>query len=257
MEQSEKMDRKISFIGVGPGDPDLLTIKALKRIKSAEVIIWADSLIPKKIINFSKEYSEKIKTSSLTLEKITSLMIKKYNEGKTVVRLHDGDPCLYGAIKEQIEILKQKNIEIEVIPGISAFQVTAAYHETELTIPEITQTIILTRAGGRTGMPEKESLRDLAKHKSSLCLYLSARHVKQSQETLLEFYPPETKVIVGYRVSWDDGWSSVIELKDMEKFTREKKLIRTTIYIISPAISDFTHRSNLYNPSYKHLFRNK
>jgi len=106
-------------------------------------------------------------------------------------------------------------------------------------------------------MPEKESLKDLAKHNSSLCLYLSARHIKSSQETLLEFYPPETKVIVGYRVSWDDGWTSLIELKDMEKFTLEKKLIRTTIYIISPAISNSTNRSNLYNPSYKHLFRTK
>ena len=251
------MDRKIYFIGVGPGDPDLLTIKALKKIKSADVIIWANSLIPEKILGFSQEGSEKIKTSSLTLEQITSLMIEKFNEGKIVIRLHDGDPSLFGAVREQIEILKNKSIGIEVIPGVSAFQAAAAIQETELTIPNVTQTIILTRAGGRTGMPEKESLKDLAKHNSSLCLYLSARHVKRSQETLLEFYPPETKVIVGFRVSWDDGWTSLIELKDMEKFSIEKKLIRTTIYIISPAISNYQHRSNLYNPSYKHLFRNK
>ena len=251
------MNKKISFIGVGPGDPDLLTIKAIKKIKSADVIIWTDSLIPEKILGFSKEGSEKIKTSSLTLEQITSVMIKKFHAGKTVIRLHDGDPCLFGAIKEQIEILKKEKIELEVIPGISAFQVAAAYHEAELTIPEITQTIILTRAGGRTGMPEKESLKDLAKHNSSLCLYLSARHVKRSQETLLEFYPPDTKVIVGYRVSWDDGWTSLIELKDMEKFSIDKKLIRTTIYIISPAISNSQKRSNLYDPTYRHLFRNK
>jgi len=251
------MDKKISFIGVGPGDPDLLTIKALKKIESADVIFWADSLIPEKIINYSLKCSEKIKTSTLTLEKITAKMIERFNEGKTVIRLHDGDPCLYGAIQEQIEILKQKDIETEVVPGVSAFQVAAAYHQAELTIPNVTQTIILTRAGGRTGMPEKESLKELAKHKSSLCLYLSARHIKSSQKTLLEFYPPETKVIVGYRVSWDDGWTSLIELKDMEKFSIEKELIRTTIYIVSPAINTMTNRSNLYNPSYKHLFRNK
>ena len=105
-------------------------------------------------------------------------------------------------------------------------------------------------------MPEKETLKELARHKSSLCLYLSARHIKNSQKTLLEFYPPETKVIVGYRISWDDGWTSIIELKDMEKFTIEKKVIRTIIYIISPAINTISKRSNLYNPSYKHLFRN-
>ena len=136
------MDRKISFVGVGPGDPDLLTIKAMKEIKSAEVIIWADSLIPEKIIDFSPKGSEKIKTSSLTLEKITSIMIEKFYTGKKVIRLHDGDPCLYGAIKEQIQILKQKKIGVEVIPGISAYQATAACHEAELTIPHITQTII-------------------------------------------------------------------------------------------------------------------
>ena len=250
------MVKKISFIGVGPGDPDLLTIKALKRLETADVLFWTDSLIPEKIINFSRKDSEKIKTSTLTLEKITSIMIEKFYEGKNVIRLHDGDPCLYGAVKEQIEVLKQKNIEVEVIPGVSAFQVAAAYHQAELTIPEITQTIILTRAEGRTGMPEKETLKELARHKSSLCLYLSARHIKNSQKTLLEFYPPETKVIVGYRISWDDGWTSIIELKDMEKFTIEKKVIRTIIYIISPAINTISKRSNLYNPSYKHLFRN-
>ena len=257
MVKIERMDRKISFVGVGPGDPDLLTIKAFKTIESADVIIWADSLIPEKIINFSKMGSEKIRTSSLTLEKITSLMIEKFKEGKIVVRLHDGDPSLFGAVREQIEVLKQEKIGIEIIPGISAFQAAAAYQEAELTIPDVTQTIILTRAGGRTGMPERESLKDLAKHKSSLCLYLSARHIKRAQENLLEFYPPDTKVIVGYRVSWDDGWTTIIELKDMDKFTTEKKIIRTTVYIISPAISNFQKRSNLYNPSYRHLFRNK
>ena len=251
------MDKKICFIGVGPGDPDLLTLKALKKIKSADVIIWTDSLIPEKILDFSKEGSEKIRTSSLTLEQISSVMIEKYRDGKTVIRLHDGDPCLFGAIREQIEVLKKEKIQSEVVPGVSAFQVAAAYHEAELTIPDITQTIILTRAGGRTGMPEKESLKDLAKHNSSLCLYLSARHVKRSQETLLEFYPPETKVIVGFRVSWDDGWTSLIELKDMESFSIKNKLIRTTIYIISPAICNSQNRSNLYKPSYGHLFRNK
>ena len=250
------MDRKISFIGVGPGDPDLLTIKAMKKIMSAEVIFWTDSLIPEKIINFSSDNSKKIKTSGMTLDKIMKMMIESYKKGKKVIRLHDGDPCLFGAINEQIQILKRSNINSEVIPGISAFQVTASYHQAELTIPDITQTIILSRSGGRTGMPERESLRNLAKLKSSLCLYLSARHVREAQKILLEFYEPQTKVIVGYRVSWDDGWTSLIELKDMEDFSLKNKIIRTTIYIISPALENFENSSNLYNPNYQHLFRN-
>ena len=249
------MERKISFIGVGPGDPDLLTIKAFKKLQSAEVIFWTDSLIPEKIINLSKKDSEKIKTSGMNLIEIMKIMIEKYNQGKKVIRLHDGDPCLYGAITEQIDILKKSNINVEVIPGISAYQVTASYHQAELTIPDITQTIILSRYGGRTGMPEKESLKNLAKLKSSLCLYLSARHVRNAQKILLEFYSPLTKVIVGHRVSWDDGWTSLINLKDMEIFSKEMKLIRTTIYIISPALDQFNKTSNLYNPNYQHLFR--
>ena len=247
--------KTILFIGVGPGDPELLTIKALKEIKSAEVIFWTDSLIPEKIIDLAKEDAEKIKTSGLNLEQITSMMINRINNGKKVVRLHDGDPCLFGAIHEQIGILKEENINAEVIPGISAFQVTASMHKAELTIPGVTQTIILSRAGGRTGMPEKETLRHIAKHKSSLCLYLSARHIKKVQNELLEFYSPDTKVIVGHRVSWDDGWTSLIELKDMEKFSNEKKLIRTTIYIVSPALGYYKQNSNLYDPNYSHLFR--
>ena len=249
------MIKKLTFIGVGPGDPDLLTIKAMREIQTAEVIFWTDSLIPEKIINFSKDNSEKIKTSSLNLNEITSLIIEKLNQGKKVVRLHDGDPCLFGAIHEQIEILKKENIKSEVIPGISAFQVTASYHQAELTLPDVTQTIILSRAGGRTGMPERESLKELAKIQASLCLYLSARHVKKAQKTLLEFYAPNTKVIVGYRVSWEDGWTSLIELKDMVKLSLEKRLIRTTIYIISPALNNYKKSSNLYNPNYSHLFR--
>ena len=249
------MERKISFIGVGPGDPDLLTVKALKEIKSAEFILWTDSLIPEKIISLSNKNAERIKTSSMNLEKIMNLMINKYREGKKVIRLHDGDPCLFGAINEQIIILKNENIKVEVIPGISAFQIAAAYHQAELTVPEVTQTIILSRYKGRTGMPEKESLKNLAKLKSSLCLYLSARHVAITQKTLLEFYDPFTKVIVGHRVSWDDGWTEIINLKDMEIFSKKKNLIRTTIYIISPAIGQFNKTSNLYNSDYQHLFR--
>ena len=123
------MDKKISFIGVGPGDPDLLTLKALKKIKSADVIVWTDSLIPEKILDFSKEGSEKIKTSSLPLEQIPSVMIEKFQAGKTVIRLHDGDPCLFGAIQELIKILKKEKIEIEVVPGAVSY--------THLTLPTI------------------------------------------------------------------------------------------------------------------------
>ena len=166
----------ISIVGAGPGALDLITLRAQQRLKTADVLVWTDSLIPIQITKLVKDDCEKIKTSSLTLEEILLILIKKHKEGKKIVRLHDGDPCLYGAISEQICRLNDEGIEVEVVPGVSAYQATAATLGFELTVPDLTQTIILSRADGRTGKPEKESLQKLASIQSSLCLYLSARH---------------------------------------------------------------------------------
>ena len=176
----------ISIVGAGPGALDLMTIRAQQRLKSADVLVWTDSLIPIQITKLVKDDCEKIKTSSLTLEEILLILIKKHKEGKKIVRLHDGDPCLYGAISEQICKLNDEGIEVEVVPGVSAYQATAATLGFELTIPDLTQTIILSRADGRTGKPETESLQKLASIQSSLCLYLSARHVEEVQSILIK-----------------------------------------------------------------------
>ena len=148
----------ISIIGAGPGALDLLTIRAHERLKEAEVLVWTDSLVSPQIADLVPKNCERIPTSSLTLEEIIPLLVKHCLKGKRVVRLHDGDPCLYGALSEQICGLADAGIQIEVIPGLSAYQATAASLKAELTIPGITQTIILSRAGGRTGMPDKERL---------------------------------------------------------------------------------------------------
>ena len=246
---------KISIIGGGPGAIDLITLRGLNRLKEADVLVWTDSLISPELTEWVPQDCEKIKTSKLTLEEILSILIDKTKSGQKVVRLHDGDPCLYGALSEQICGLNDAGIEVEVIPGVSAFQATAATLQSELTIPEITQTIILSRAEGRTGMPENENLEKIASLKSSLCLYLSARHVEEVEKTLLKYYPSNTPVAIGYRVSWEDEWIKTVELKDMAKTSKEKKLIRTTLYIISPALNAKGKRSKLYNPSHNHLFR--
>ena len=245
----------ISIVGAGPGALDLLTIRAQERLKTADVLVWTDSLIPIQITNLVKDDCEKIKTSSLTLEEIIHVLIEKHNEGKKVVRLHDGDPSLYGAISEQICRLNDEGIEVEIIPGISAFQATAATLGFELTIPNLTQTIILSRADGRTGKPKKESLQKLASIQSSLCLYLSARHVEEVQAILINYYPADTPVAIGYRVTWPDEWLKVIPLSEMAKTSKEKKLIRTTLYIISPTLKIGNNRSKLYDPKHSHLFR--
>ena len=245
----------ISIVGVGPGALDLMTIRAQERLKTAELLVWTDSLIPIEITKIVKDDCEKIKTSSLTLEEIISILIRKHKEGKKIVRLHDGDPCLYGAISEQICRLNDEGIEVEIVPGVSAYQATAAKLGFELTIPDLTQTIILSRADGRTGKPEKESLQKLASIQSSLCLYLSARHVEEVQSILIKYYPANTPVAIAYRVTWPDEWTKVIPLTEMAKTSREKKLIRTTLYIISPTLKLANKRSKLYSPTHSHLFR--
>ena len=246
---------KISIVGAGPGALDLMTIRAQERLKTADVLVWTDSLIPTQITKLVKDDCEKIKTSSLTLEEILSILIKRHKEGKRIVRLHDGDPCLYGAISEQICRLNDEGIEVEIIPGVSAFQATAATLGFELTIPNLTQTIILSRADGRTGKPEKESLQKLASIQSSLCLYLSARHIEEVQSILLNFYPADTPVAIAYRITWPDEWVKVIPLSEMAKTSKEKKLIRTTLYVISPTLRIGNNRSKLYDPTHSHLFR--
>ena len=248
-------DALVSIVGAGPGAPDLLTRRAEDRIRSADVLIWTDSLVSPEIAALAGPECERIRSSTLTLEEVVPLMIDRVRQGLRVVRLHDGDPCLYGALTEQICGLADAGIETEVVPGLSAYQATASALKAELTIPGLVQTIVLSRAGGRTGVPETEALEQLARLRASLCLYLSARHVEEVQATLLEHYPADTPVAIGYRVSWPDQWLQVVPLEHMAQASQERGLIRTTLYVISPALTAQGHRSKLYSPQHDHLFR--
>ncbi|MBF2080456.1 MAG: precorrin-4 C(11)-methyltransferase [Synechococcales cyanobacterium T60_A2020_003] len=253
----------VYIVGAGPGDPDLLTIRAQKLLASADVILYADSLVPKQVLEMVRSDAEVIPTANKTLEDILPLMIERVRQGRSVIRLHSGDPSLYSAIHEQMRELAEAEIPFEVVPGISAFQAAAAKLSVELTVPELVQTIILTRISGRTQVPETEELASLATHKASLCLYLSARHVDEAQAKLLEHYAPETPTAICYRVGWPDEQIRVVPLSEMAQVTQDEDLIRTTLYIISPALagreigfpkSDQV-RSRLYNPTHSHLFR--
>ena len=248
---------RISIVGAGPGATDLLTLRAAEHLKQAEVLVWTDSLVSPDIAALAPESCERIRTSSMTLEEVLPLLVNRAQAGKRVVRLHDGAPCLYGALSEQICGLADAGIEVEVVPGLSAYQATAAALKAELTIPGLVQTIVLSRAGGRTCVPERENLQHLASIGASLCLYLSARHVEEVQATLLQHYSAETPVAIGYRVSWPDQWLSVVPLKQMATTSREHELIRTTLYVVSPALAAGRQRSKLYSPDHKHLFRQK
>jgi len=250
------MRGKVWIVGAGPGAPDLLTLRAARAIEQAEVLIWTDSLVNPQLAAMAPANCERIRTSTLTLEEVMAVMLDRVAAGQRVVRLHDGDTCLYSALHEQLYRLLDADVEVEVVPGLSAYQATAAALQAELTIPGLVQTIILSRAGGRTGVPEREELQHLASLQASLCLYLSARHVEDVQTELLRHYPAETPVAIGYRVSWPDQWIQVVPLSDMARVSQERDLIRTTLYVVSPALAaPGAARSRLYSASHHHLFR--
>jgi precorrin-4/cobalt-precorrin-4 C11-methyltransferase len=188
---------RVWIVGAGPGAPDLLTLRAAKVLEEAEVLVWTDSLVHPQVAALAPEGCEQVRTSTLTLEQVMEVVLDRARAGKTVVRLHDGDPCLYGAIAEQICRLADAGIGVEVVPGLSAYQAAASALQSELTIPGLVQTIVLGRAGGRTGVPERESLERLAALRASLCLYLSARHVEEVEAELLLHYDPQTPVAIG------------------------------------------------------------
>jgi precorrin-4/cobalt-precorrin-4 C11-methyltransferase len=250
------MSGKVWIVGAGPGAPDLLTLRAARAIEQAEVLIWTDSLVNPQLAALAPGGCERVRTSTLTLEEVMAVMLDRAAAGKRVVRLHDGDTCLYSALHEQLCRLLDADVDVEVVPGLSAYQATAAALQAELTIPGLVQTIVLSRAGGRTGVPPREELQHLAALQASLCLYLSARHVDEVQTELLQHYPADTPVAIGYRVSWPDQWLQVVPLSEMARASQEHELIRTTLYVVSPALAaPGAARSRLYSASHHHLFR--
>ncbi|MDJ0735482.1 MAG: precorrin-4 C(11)-methyltransferase [Nostocaceae cyanobacterium] len=250
-----KLNPSVYIVGAGPGEPDLLTVKAQKLLMNADVIFFADSLVPSEILHLCRKDVEIIRTANKTLEDIVPLMIERVRSHKSVVRLHSGDPSLYSAIHEQMQLLAEAEVPFEVIPGISAFQAAAAKLKVELTVPGVVQSIILTRISGRTQVPTREELASLAAHQASLCLYLAARHVEDAQAKLTEHYPADTQVAICFRLGWHDEKIWVVPLKEMAECTHKEKLIRTTLYVISPALGEATARSRLYHPEHTHLFR--
>ncbi|MCY7331220.1 MAG: precorrin-4 C(11)-methyltransferase [Pseudanabaena sp. CAN_BIN31] len=250
----------VYIVGAGPGDPDLITVKGRNLLTKADVIVYANSLIPDTMLQFCRTDVEIIPTASKSLEEILEIIIDRVRSHKLVVRLHDGDPSLYGAIQEQIIALTEAEIPFEIIPGVSAFQLAAARLQIELTVPELVQTIILTRISGRTQVPEKEELSSLAAHQASLCLYLSTHHVENAQAKLVEHYPSDTTVAICYRLGWEDEKILTVPLSEMASVTQKENLTRTTLFVISPALNNLKNnkkgRSQLYSSHYKRLFKN-
>ena len=191
----------------------------------------------------------------MDLEEQFEIMKKFYDKGKLIVRLHTGDPCIYGAIQEQMAFFDKYNMSYHITPGISSFLAAAAALESQFTIPEKVQTIILTRGEGRTPMPEKEKLHLLARSQSTMCIFLSASVVDQVQQELMEHYPPETPVAACYKLTWKDEKIYRGELKDLAKIVKENELTLTTMIVVGEAIGNRQGLSKLYSHQFKHLFR--
>ena len=257
---------KVYFIGGGPGDPELLTLKAKRTIESADVVIYADSLVHPSIAGFARPGAEVHGSKGLTLAEIMGLTVEAVNQGKTVARVQSGDPAIYGAILEQMRVLEKEDIEYEIIPGVSSAFAAAALLKVELTVPEVSQTVILTRAEGRVSMPPREQLRDLAAHGCTLVIFLSiTRTSRIVRELRSAGYSRETPVAVVYRVGWPEQQVIRGTLADIVAKVREAKITLQALIMVGAALdpslrlpgpSEETPAvSHLYSEGYTHLYR--
>ena len=246
----------VFFVGCGPGDPELITVKAKKLIQKADVVVYSGSLIPQPILKLCKK-GKLHDAAKLVREEIFDLLYQNAKKDKLVVRLHDGDPSIYGAIKEQIDNLEEKGIKSIVIPGVTAFLASAAALGMQLTLPGVTQTIIVTRAESRTKVPKREKISELAKHKATLIFYLSIQLIsKLVTEAIAGGYKKSTPVAVVYRASWPDQKIIKGTLGDIAKKIKEEKITRTAIVIISDVIDPETYEySKLYDKEFSHGYR--
>ena len=247
---------EVFFVGCGPGDPDLITVKARKLIQKADVIVYSGSLIPPTILKLCKK-GKLYDAAGLVREEIFDILYKNAKKDKLVVRLHDGDPSIYGAIKEQIDNLHDKGISSKVVPGVTAFLASAAELGTQLTLPGITQTIIVTRAESRTKVPKREKISELAKHKATLIFYLSVHLLSNIvKESIAGGYDKATPVAVVYRATWNDQKIIKGNLDNIVKKVKDEKITRTAIVIISNVIDSRSYEySKLYDKKFSHGYR--
>lgn len=258
---------KVYFIGGGPGDPELLTLKAKRLIEEADVIIYADSLVHPSIVGFARPGAEVHGSKTMALPEIMELTLDSVRQGKTVARIQSGDPSIYGAMLEQMQILEREGVDYEIIPGVSSAFAAAAVLKAELTVPDVSQTVILTRAEGRVSMPPKEQLRDLAAHQSTLIIFLSVTRTHRVAEELQEAgYPADTPVAVVYRVGWPDEQIIRGTLADIAEKVRDSKVTLQALIMVGKAFDPAIRQpelarqagvttSHLYSADYTHLYR--
>lgn len=255
-------ENPVIFAGAGPGDPELITVKAQNALCCADIVIYAGSLVPEAVLKWADKKAELINSASMHLEEIVQKMIESYKSGKKVVRLHTGDPSLYGAIFEQMAELDRQSVPYRVIPGVTAAFAAAAAMQIEFTLPEVSQTLIFTRMAGRTPVPELESLSSLAKHKASMAIYLSISLIDEVQQVLTDAYGPDSICAIAYCVGHPEEKIMFMEAKDLAEKAREENITRQALVIAGQAL-DFQKReqdnpakkSKLYDSHFSHGFR--
>ena len=245
----------IEIVGAGPGDPNLISVRGRRFLEQADLILYAGSLVPKELTLCHKPRAVVRSSADMALEEQCQLMKEHYEQGHLIVRLHTGDPCIFGAIQEQMAFFDREGMSYHITPGISSFLAAAAELRSQFTIPERTQTIILTRGEGRTPIPDKEKLHLLARSQSTMCIFLSASIVDDVQQQLLQHYPADTPVAASYHLTWPDQKIYRGKLKDLAKIVHDNHLTLTTMLVVGEAIDNRCGLSELYNKHFTHLFR--
>ena len=247
---------QVSFVGAGPGDPELITVKGRRLLGEADVIIYAGSLVNPALLSMAKEQAEIYNSAGMTLDEVIRVMEQAAAEHKYVVRLHTGDPSLYGAVKEQMDALEKRKITYEVVPGVSSFLAAAAALECEYTLPDVSQTVIITRLEGRTLVPPREGLASLAAHKTTMCIFLSVHMLDGVVEQLLAGgYPPDTPVAVVQKASWPEQRILSGTLDDIAAKAAAAQIDRTAMIVVGKCLDSAYALSRLYAPEFSHMYR--
>ena len=246
---------KVYFIGAGPGDPDLITVKGKKIVEKADVIIYAGSLVNKEIIGCHKEGAEIYNSASMNLDEVIEVTVKAQKEGKLVARVHTGDPSIYGAIREQMDMLDEYGIEYEVIPGVSSFVAAAAAIKKEFTLPDVSQTVICTRLEGRTPVPESESLESLASHKCSMAIFLSVQMIDGVVERLKKHYDINTPIAIIQKATWEDQKIVMGTLENIAELAKKEKITKTAQILVGNFMGNDYSKSKLYDKTFSHEYR--
>lgn len=245
----------IIFVGAGPGDPELITVKGQKAVQQADIIIYAGSLVPKAVIEDRRADAEVYNSATMDLEAIIEVMKSGHEQGKSVARVHTGDPSIYGSIREQIEELDKLKIPHVVIPGVSSFVASAAALQREFTVPGISQTVICTRMEGRTPVPELEKIELLASHKTSMAIFLTVGMIEKLVEKLTVHYAVTTPIAVVQRASWPDQKIVTGKLNDIATKVKEADITKTAMILVGDFLGDQFENSLLYASHFTHEYR--